>query len=412
MEENKLETNTQTEKIETYFNRETLENLTDPLEISYYKSLQHDEIVDNELLGEFDKSGNYLISRDVLLELVAVKKIIKESKDNKYILSAPVSEGIVFLFTLQIEDDGDKKIAIMKMIENDVRINGIKEIIKTNIARYKDDNDIYFMTKVKKIFNIVESEGNGKEINNEEFLKIIIKRIKDFKSLKKQDAKFEENAKQYLDQIIDILTKNPGKFSEYILRKYNILLEESKELIGKPKYYKNLKIKLDNLINETRKSLKDSIIENLIKEARKQFLENNKQIQKEILEPKVAIKPNAKEKPKEKKAEGADKKIANKKSGPKKAPPKKKSAKKEADKSIVYKRRESDNIQKNIDFFPKIETKEPNLKKALLDAQLASTHKLLGEKFIKNQDTSKVTIVANKISPELDASQKTNEQTL
>lgn len=416
MEEDKLKTNVQTEnieqKIETYFNRETLEILTDPLEISYYKNLQYDEIVDSELLGEFDKSGNYLINRDILLELVAVKKVIKESKDNKYILSAPVKDFNSLLFTLQIDDEEDKKVAVLKIIENDLRINGEKELLKTNIARYKDDNDIYFLTKVKKLFNVVDSDNDGKELNNEEFLKIILKKFKDFKLLKKQEVKFEENAKQYLEQIIEILNNNPGKFSEYILRKYNIFLEETKESIGKPKYYKNLKYKLDKLINETKKVVKDPIVESLIGNVRKQYLENAKKTQNEILEIKVATKPNIKEKPKEKKAE-TEKKIEKKKAVAKKAQIKKKAAKKDASKpTTIYKPSNVDNIKKITDISSIIteeKSKEESLKKVLLDAQLSATYKLIEEKLDKNQDGTKKTIVVGKIHQE---NQNVNEQTL
>lgn len=332
MEEDKLKDKNEAEvkesPKETYFNRDTMEILTDSLDISYYKNLQQDEIVDSFLLGEFDSLGNYIINKDILLELVAVKKTIKESKENRYILSAKVKEGFDnFVFTLQIDDEGSQKIAALRLIENDTKPNGVKEILKTSIGRYKDDNDVYFMTKVKKIFNIVEGEAEGKDLNNEEFLKIVLKKLQIFKTLKKHEGEFEENAKNYIESVVAILKNNPGKFSEYVLRKYGIMLDDMKELIGKPKYYKTIKMKLDKLINESKKVIKDTAVNALIDEARKQFLDKCQNTKKAIFEVKVEAKKENKVKPVVKKQEAAEKKVEKKKSAPKK-PEAKKAAKK------------------------------------------------------------------------------------
>lgn len=301
MEENKE----QTQKVEikqTYFNRETLEILTDPLEVLYYKSLQEDEIIKSNLLGEFDNSGNYNINKDILLELVSAKKYIKESQDDKYILNMPVKEGFSdLIFTLQISQDADKKTAVLKLIETYVRFNGTKEILKTTIARYKDDADIYFFLKIKKLFNVVDvDEGEGKEINNEEFLKIILKKFQDFKSLEIQEPIFDNMAKEYIDNIINILEKNPSKNSGYILRHYALLVNELKEFSGKPGFNRLIKIKLDKIIDDTNKKIKDFVLEPLIAEARNVFLTKKKEAQSNILEPKQEILKKVEEKDKPK----------------------------------------------------------------------------------------------------------------
>ncbi|MDD4110247.1 MAG: hypothetical protein PHS54_01695 [Clostridia bacterium] len=331
MEEN-IQQNINVEKKQTYLNRESLEILTDPLDISYYKNLQNDEIVRSNLLGEFDNEGIYNISKDILLELVSAKKIIKESQDDKYILNMPTKTGFnELVFTLQVSKDfNNKKVSTLKLIETYVRFNGNKEVLKTIIARYKDDDDIYFILKIKKLFNIIDAdEDDGKDINNEEFLKIVLKKFQDFKALEIQEPIFDNVAKEYIDNIINILEKNPGKFSDYILRHYFSFVNELKEIVNKTGSNRLLKIKLDNLINETKKKFKDPILEPLIANARNIYLTKNKEAEENILVPKkdlVKAEEKSKAKPQEKAAESSkpSKKSSSKPKAKGKAPQKSK----------------------------------------------------------------------------------------
>lgn len=337
MEKNK-EQSQKTEIKQTYLNRETLEILTDPLEISYYKSLQQDEIVKSNLLGEFDNVGNYNINKDILIELVSGRKYIKESQDDKYVLKMPIKEGFNdLMFTLQISQEADKKTAILRLIETYTRYNGIKEIFKTIVARYKDDADIYFFLKIKKLFNIVDvDESEGKDIKNEEFLKIILKKFQDFKLLETQDPIFDNMAKEYIDNIISILEKNPSKNSKYILRHYSLLVNELKGFSGKPGFNRLLKIKLDKIIDDTNKKIKDFVLEPLIIEARNVFLTKKKEAQKNILEPKqelqAKVETKKEEKPKVKTAEKPEESKKDSKSKPKSKPKKKENKNKDKDK--------------------------------------------------------------------------------
>ena len=175
--ENVEKKNTSFKKTE-HLNRESLEILTDSINIAYYKILQLEQAVEDKLLGSFDKNGDYSISKDILQEFVVAKKYIKHSKDNQYILAAPTKDGFnELLFALQIESENGIKTAIMRFVEVSASFNNEKGIIRINVARYKDNDDIYFISKVKKIFNIVD-DSDGKEIDNEEFVKIVLKSLK------------------------------------------------------------------------------------------------------------------------------------------------------------------------------------------------------------------------------------------
>lgn len=285
--ENVEKKNTSFQEKTEHLNRESLEILTDSINIAYYKILQLEQAVEDKLLGSFDKNGDYSISKDILQEFVVAKKYIKHSKDNQYILAAPTKDGFnELLFALQIESENGIKTAIMRFVEVSASFNNEKGIIRINVARYKDNDDIYFISKVKKIFNIVD-DSDGKEIDNEEFVKIVLKKFKEYAILEKELFKTEKLDKEYIYEIIAFLKGYPGKHSEYILRHYENYLEEYKHIAEKPGYYKNLRKKLDKLINQTRQKNGDSEIDKVVNAARKKYAENYERLYKEIFEEKT-----------------------------------------------------------------------------------------------------------------------------
>ncbi len=295
-------------KKQTYLNRETGHLLSAETEIEHYKTLQNDEIINNLLLGEFTKEGNYVISKDYLLQLIAVRKTIKENYENKYILIGIIPANTPEIkFTLKIDAiEGNKKLAILRCIETSIKLDGeTKEILKTVVARYKDDDDIYFMTKVAKVFNIVKvDEAKGADASDEELIGLILNRWKNLKRLGAlRGEKLDYLSKMYIDEIIALLRANPGKLSEYILRRYEINLNNLAGIAGKPGYYKKVKLMLDKLLDESMEKVKDPIIEKLIDASRAKYVEAYKSIHRELTEVKPIIAP--------KKAE--ETKIASKK---------------------------------------------------------------------------------------------------
>lgn len=134
------------------------------------------EQLENGLLGEFQSDGKYVISEEILKILVSLYKKIKKQEETRIELEAKCGK-VVFNFLVDFGTIGkETKYATLKLVENfSVFANDDVEDLVTPVLYYKDDNDIYFMSKVKKLFNIIsEDESEGKEKLNETLAKIIL----------------------------------------------------------------------------------------------------------------------------------------------------------------------------------------------------------------------------------------------
>lgn len=322
----------QEEKKEEYVCRETGLFLTDPTDISFYMCEQNDDILRNLLLGKFTKEGKYSIDKEYLMELVKIKKKIVEKKDNVYVLSSKILE-IELNFVLSIEDVADgKRVATLCFLEKDNKLDGSSENLKTIIAKYRDDADIYFTEKAFKVFNVKTQESQDGDDIDEEELSNILRRYKEMLMLKKKRVEsLDYISNTYIDQVLAILRRYPSKFSEYVLRKYGEGLLKFQNDFGKPLYYAKLKFMLDRIIAGAILEQKDPIVSQLLLKAKVDFVENYKSIHKTILA--EATKAPAAKKPAEKakapaSSSGGAKKKAKAKSKAK--PAKKAAAKKKA----------------------------------------------------------------------------------
>ena len=154
----------------TWKNHETGEVYENSADILYYKTTLLEEKYKNLTIGDYNLEGNYVISRELLEELVNVNKFISDYQDGVYHLVAKSLSGELFelRFYLRIKKEGGKAIAILSLREI---IEGLADL-ETNIARYKDDDNIYFLQKVAKVFHIFEKKD--KSIKEEENEAIII----------------------------------------------------------------------------------------------------------------------------------------------------------------------------------------------------------------------------------------------
>lgn len=210
------------------------------------------EQLENGLLGEFQSDGKYVISEDILKILVSLYKKIKKQEETRIELEAKCGK-VVFNFLVDFGTIGkETKYATLKLVENfSVFANDDVEDLVTPVLYYKDDNDIYFMSKVKKLFNIIsEDESEGKEKLNETLAKIILDKKAKMKVAFERYLQISRNKdKLYVKKMMMIL-ENSGDFGKFILRRYNALSQEYAKLLD-PKsknYYRNLKKILDHLI--------------------------------------------------------------------------------------------------------------------------------------------------------------------
>lgn len=327
----------QEEKFE-YVNRETGLVLTNPVDIAYYKSIQNDEIIDNGLLGGFTKEGKYSIEKRFLRELVEIRKYVVESFEYRYVLNT-ILGGDELRFTLVIEDliSEEKKLATLRFIETVRKEDGSEELLKTIVATYKDDPDIYFVKKAFKVFNIVEKDEVEGKSDNEELLSIL-NRFKEIKSLKaKRISMLDFISSAYVDEILAILRANPCKFSEFVLRKYGESLVLLKDKITSENYYILVKRMLDKILDGAKVQLKDENLSSQILKAKQNYVNNYKNLHEEL-----TAAPKQEEIKKENKSSEAAPKSSGGGGAKKKASPKvksagKKPAKKAApQKSVTY----------------------------------------------------------------------------
>lgn len=327
----------QEEKFE-YVNRETGLVLTNPVDIAYYKSIQNDEIIDNGLLGGFTKEGKYSIEKRFLRELVEIRKYVVESFEYRYVLNT-ILGGDELRFTLVIEDliSEEKKLATLRFIETVRKEDGSEELLKTIVATYKDDPDIYFVKKAFKVFNIVEKDEVEGKSDNEELLSIL-NRFKEIKSLKaKRISMLDFISSAYVDEILAILRANPCKFSEFVLRKYGESLVLLKDKITSENYYILVKRMLDKILDGAKVQLKDENLSSQILKAKQNYVNNYKNLHEEL----TAAPKQEEIKKQNKSSEAAPKPSggggAKKKASPKVKSAGKKPAKKAApQKSVTY----------------------------------------------------------------------------
>ena len=237
--------------------------LTDKSAVSYYAQAHLLQKYQNRLLGDFDKTGKYKISEDVLKELVAVKKYVDKKQDEKTFLSA-VCGKYVLKFVMQIGQVDDKtKYASLKFLEENALVGcGEKVVVANALAYYKDVDDKYFDEKVCKVFNIrKQPEGDGKKFDNKDSAKKIFDTLSTCDKLFSQILKFSKDKnKLYVKGMLRIF-ENSGKFGQFALRRYKALVNQyAKNLDPKSDlFWFTLKQIIDQIMFEEEKNLSKEI---------------------------------------------------------------------------------------------------------------------------------------------------------
>ncbi len=237
--------------------------LTDKSAISYYAQAHLMQKYQNKLLGDFDKTGKYKISEDVLKELVAVKKYVDKKQDDKTFLSA-VCGKYVLKFVMQVgQVDSKTKYASLKFLEENALVGcGEKVALISAVAYYKDVDDKYFDEKVGKVFNIQKKpEGDGKKFDNKDIAKKIFDTMSTCDKLFSQIVKFSKDKnKLYVKGMLRIF-ENSGKFGQFALRRYKVLVNQyAKNLDPKSDmFWFTLKQIIDQIMYEEEKKLSKEI---------------------------------------------------------------------------------------------------------------------------------------------------------
>ena len=189
-------------------------------DIAYYKTSQEFELTQALLLGYYDEKGDYTISDDICKELVGLDKLIDETSHDKYYISARAGD-YKLKFEVVVETKENKKVAYLYLKEN-LSVSGILEKkFSTLIASYIDDDDINFLFRMKKAFNIfARIEAEGKDMSNSDKSGKILALKKAL--LDKRNKLYYERDnldKSYVKEILSIL-KSAGPGGKRLLLMY------------------------------------------------------------------------------------------------------------------------------------------------------------------------------------------------
>lgn len=184
-------------------------------------------VIKNDLLGDYNSSGKYIINEQVIMELLKLEKT-KRSTFNNSIFCTSFMPGMgEITFELELKKQGDNGIAVIYVLEKVDKINGyIQNTLKTQIAIYKDVLTPDFIDRSFEGFNIVRNNGEQKELDPEDFkdsLNTYIGARKHFMDLLDNATSDDYNNmyQQYFNQRIAILKEDGSEYSNLVLKKYS-----------------------------------------------------------------------------------------------------------------------------------------------------------------------------------------------
>ncbi len=176
----------------------------------------------NALIGTFNEKGEYKITPEILKEFVAVPKVIREIRENRYYAiskSQKASYNIKFSVVVGNVDD-EKKYATLCLLEDVVNPNtGTYSLKSTPIATYRDDNDGYFVTKMKKAFNLktIDEQVDGGLFDETKYPNFYVAKSKKLKLKGQLDSAGDELDEIYIIEMIKEL-KKMGPYGEWVIK--------------------------------------------------------------------------------------------------------------------------------------------------------------------------------------------------
>lgn len=206
------------------------------------------EIFANNLIGEYAENGEYVIKDEYKDILVGCAKVIKENSDNEYKLEATISK-FNLSFILQLKKENKDLVSELFLIE-EIKSDNLDfcHTHKTFIGEYRDEDNIYYMQKMFKAFNIYKKDDNKiKDFNQEDYAVKLSEKLKNNKLMQEDITTYAKDYyKEYIKNVIKVLegTEPGGKF---VLKKFSEYLKSINFDKEKGDYYKAM-IRLKQLI--------------------------------------------------------------------------------------------------------------------------------------------------------------------
>lgn len=226
-------------------------------EIDYFKQTQIIDVISNLMLGDYNQKGSYMISKEIIEELVKMKKVYQYSFGATTFCQSVNEIGgygkIDFAIKIRKNTQTGVISATLQVLETIDRANGYYQNTNSaSIETYTAKDSSTFIVDMLKYFNVASKREDGllkKEIQNEEINSIIAR--KKYEELLKNvsNDKIEAINKDLYFKRMKILDKSS------IGKKIKIELESETYKIngwfikeGMPGYYRYLNQILDGLV--------------------------------------------------------------------------------------------------------------------------------------------------------------------
>jgi len=132
------------------------------IEIPLLKASRKYDVIANMLLGNFDDDGKYIIPKEILQELIALKKYIYQKTPEGTIIKGEYKDGYGFEFFLtkpKIDKEKEKGMCVLYIREIVSKVNGyIQNTLSTPVGTYIYKYDELYDSNSLKAFNINEQK--------------------------------------------------------------------------------------------------------------------------------------------------------------------------------------------------------------------------------------------------------------
>lgn len=220
---------------------------------------EKNDIIKNNLLGNYDENNEYHISSQIVDELISIEKLKRTSFGNSvFCVGNLLGYGeISFEVVYNNKTNNANAQAFLFVLENVDKINGyLQNTIRTQIAHFTSDLDDFIEESYKK-FNIVgtmDDEGKTKksldDMNLEESY-ILAKKAYSLLLDKIGDERVLDAYGKYFTARLASLTKFDNAFTNAVLSNFNEEYALIQGVFLQQKNYKTLNELLDKCIEET-----------------------------------------------------------------------------------------------------------------------------------------------------------------
>lgn len=220
------------------------------------------DIIKNNLLGDYDNSGNYIISSQIMNELLNLKKHRKSSYGNSMFCVGNLLGYGEIAFELSFDkktDENTNAKAYLYVLEDVDKVNGyLQNTIKTKIAEFSSSVENFIEESYQK-FNITDESDDDDEEGKEkkdlsdfqlEDSYILAKKAYMLLLDKLEDEKLLDAYGKFFTAKLTALSEMDNEFAKAVIEKFNSQYTQIENLFLKEKNYKALNDLLDASIEQ------------------------------------------------------------------------------------------------------------------------------------------------------------------